>query len=91
MMLWFIISKFDGFRFILKSLKSLRLGNFYTECDETEEESEENDDNIDYDQFPTAQKLKVITFENNLSNIFYIMNELVFNGESLSDEVRQRI
>ena len=47
-------------------------------------ESEENDD-IDYDQVPITWKFKVITCENNSSNMFYILNELVFNGESLPE------
>ena len=58
---------------------------------ETEEESKEDDNDIDYDQVPITRKFKVITWENNSSNMFYILNELAFNGESSNDEIRQRI
>ena len=40
---------------------------------------------------PIISKFKVINCENNSSNTFYILNELVFNEESSQDEVRQRI
>ena len=63
----------------------------FSDSDETEEESEEDDDDIDYDQVPFTRKFKVITWENNSSNMFYILNELAFNGDSSPDEVRQRI
>ena len=63
----------------------------FSDSDETEEESEEDDNDIDYDQVPITPKFKVITSENNLSNMFYILNELTFNGDSSPDEVRQRI
>ena len=63
---------------------------FY-DSDETEEESEEDDDNIDYHQVPITRKFKVITWEKKSSCMFCILNELAFNGESLPDEVRQRI
>ena len=59
--------------------------------DETEEESEENEDNIDYDQVLITWKFKVISLEINSDNMFYILSEFVFNGESSPDEVRQRI
>ena len=63
----------------------------FSNSDETEEEPEENDNDIDYDQVPITRKFKVITWENNSSNVFYILNELVFKGEPSPDEVRQRI
>ena len=63
----------------------------FSDSDETEEESEEDDNDIDYDQVPITRKFKVITWENNSSNMFYILNELAFNGDSSPDEVRQRI
>ena len=63
---------------------------FY-DSDETEEESEEDDNDIDYDQVPITQKFKVITWKNNSSNMFYILNDLAFKGDSWPDEVRQRI
>ena len=59
----------------------------FSDSDETEEESEEDD----YDQVSITRKFKVITWENNSSNIFYILNELAFSGDSSPDEVRQRI
>ena len=63
----------------------------FSDSDETEEELEEDDNDIDYDQVPITRKFKVITWENNSSNLFYILNELAFNGDSSPDEVRQRI
>ena len=63
----------------------------FSDSDETEEELEEDDNDNDYDQVPITWKFKVITWKNNSSNMFYILNELAFNGESSSDEVRQRI
>ena len=65
--------------------------SFFSDSDETEEESEEDDNDIDYDQVPITRKFKVITWENNSSNMFYILNELAFNGDSSPDEVGQRI
>ena len=54
-------------------------------------ESEENDHDIDYDQVPITRKFIIIIGQNNSSNMFYILNELVFNGKSSPDEVRQII
>ena len=74
------------------SLRSFLLKKFFfPDSDETEEESKEDNDDIDYDQVLITQKFKVITCENNLNNIFNILNELVFNRESSLDKVRQRI
>ena len=58
-----------------------------SDFDETEKDSEMDDDDIDYDQVFITLKLKVITCENNSSNMFYILNELAFNEESSPDEV----
>ena len=63
----------------------------FSDSDETEEESEEDDNDIHYDQVTITQKFKIITWENNSSKMFYILSVLAFNGESSSDEVRQRI
>ena len=63
----------------------------FSDSDETEEESEEDDSNINYYQVHITRKFKVITWENNSSSMFYILNELAFNGESSPDEVIQRI
>ena len=59
---------------------------FFSDSDKTEEEFDEDDDNIDYYQVLVTRKFKVITCENNSSNMFYILNELVFNIESLPDK-----
>ena len=48
----------------------------FSDSDETEEESEEDDNDIDYDQVPIPRKFKVIIWENNSSNMFYILNEM---------------
>ena len=40
---------------------------------------------------PISHKFNVINCENNSYNMFYILNELAFNGESSQDEVRQRV
>ena len=57
----------------------------YSDSDGTEEESEEDDDDIDYDQIPS---LKNLLLERTIQVICFIFfNELVFKGESLSDEV----
>ena len=66
------------------------LEKFYTDSDETKEESEEDDDDIYLDQ-PLTRKFKVIICETNSKNMFYILNELVFNGESTLDKVWQKI
>ena len=42
----------------------------FSDSDETEEESEEDDNDIDYDKVPITRKFKVITWENNSSNMF---------------------
>ena len=40
---------------------------------------------------PSLGDSKLLFAEYNSSNMFYILNELAFNGESSSNEVRQRI
>ena len=45
----------------------------------------EDDNDIDYDQVPITMKFKVITCENDSSNMFYILKELAFNGDSSPD------
>ena len=57
----------------------------FSDSDETKEESEEDDKDIDYDQVPITRKFKVITWDNNSNNMFYILNELAFNGDSSQD------
>ena len=63
----------------------------FSNSDETEEESAEDDNDTNYEQVPITRKFKVITWQNNSSNVFYILNELAFNRDSSPDEVRQRI
>ena len=74
-----------------QKFEKLAADEVLSDSDEIEEESEEDDDDINYNQVPITRKFKVITCENISSNIFYILNEFVFNWESLPDEVRQRI
>ena len=49
---------------------------------ETKDESKEYNDYIYYYQILLFVNIKVITSENNSSNMFSILNELAFNGES---------
>ena len=73
-----------------KFLKSLPLKKFFSDSDEVEEESNEDDDDIDSDQVPLFVNSKLL-LKNNSNNMFYILNEFVFNWESSQDEVTQRI
>ena len=79
------------FQIDLQKFEKFTAEEVFSDSDETEEESEEDDDDIDYDLVPITRKFKVITWQNNSSNMFYILNELTFNWDSSPDEVRQRI
>ena len=74
-----------------QKFEKFKADEVFSDSDETEEDSEEDDKNIDYDQVPITRKFKVITWENNSSNMLSILNKLAFKGNSSPNEVRQRI
>ena len=90
MISWFPTWGYESSRLIPKVWEVCCWRSF-SDSDETEEESEEDDNDIDYDQVLVTRKFKVITWENNSSNILFILNELAFKRELSSAKVKQKI